>query len=211
MQNILLLQLSGLAVLSLDDPIMEADRTIPKSDIEAEGVDALGLYIAHASAKTGPFSPYIVIDKIKCANTANGLAVNPADIEIIVRIHELSHYVSHLGKGILSGKIWNNFHNSDPAKKEKVAQGLTYLWILKFGSEGLLEAFQKLSDNCPDPYRQWQNDLQSKKPHYRNEPKNFAEAWADMAKDLYDSSNRIDFRWFCAGLSVNDVCTAENI
>jgi hypothetical protein len=78
---------------------------------------------------------------------------NREDVGKIVLIHELAHFVTHLGT--ISGTYWDAFSKEESDKKEDVAQEATHLLLRIAGYGHLVQVFDALSQLCPAKYDTW--------------------------------------------------------
>lgn len=128
-------------------------RPCPSSDpedldegIEREGIDFLGLY--------EPKKIRVTLCVCRIRNFASRHGFHLDDVIKIVLIHELAHFVTHLGMS-KSQVYWNGFCKAESETQEEFAQEATYL-LLKVADYGhLVHAFDSLSNHCPPKYNKW--------------------------------------------------------
>jgi hypothetical protein len=115
--------------------------------IARKGFDFLGRYMH------GPSEIIVIlfIHRIKEFSARHGFY--PADVTKIVLIHELGHFVTHLGT--ISGLDWADFSTSEAAEKEVFAQESTHLFLRVAGYGHLVNVFDSMSHLCPKEYDAW--------------------------------------------------------
>lgn len=126
--------------------------------VESKGIDFLGLY-EHGS---GEITVTLFICRIMkfCAR----YGFHQEDVIKIVLIHELAHFVTHLGM-LDSGAYWEKFCEATSEKKEEFAQEATHLLLRVAGYGHLVHVFDSLSTHCPKKYQEWR---EAWKQHLKN-------------------------------------------
>jgi hypothetical protein len=120
--------------------------------LASKGIDFLGLYECGANEIT--VTLYICRILKFCAV----FGFEREDAVKIVLIHELAHFVTHLGTA--SGAYWDAFSKEDSSKKEDVAQEATHLLLRVAGYGHLIQVFDALSQLCPSKYDSWRTTWQ---------------------------------------------------
>lgn len=114
------------------------------------------------------------------------------DVVTTVMIHELSHFVTHLGKSDLS-KCWVAFGKSEPGKPglaetvEDIAQQATNLYLRVASYGQLVQVFDSLSNYCPEEYKTWQNKW---KKHFENKGDSFEMAIEAFRQELREARKK---------------------
>jgi hypothetical protein len=121
-----------------------------------KGIDFLGEYQPSEVIVT------LFICRIREFSAKHGF--HPEDVTKIVLIHELAHYVTHLGISD-TGACWD-FCGAKSESKEDFAQEATHLLLRVAGYGHLVQVFDALSHLCPPKYdtwrTRWQQQLKSK-------------------------------------------------
>lgn len=111
--------------------------------VASKGIDFLGLY-EHGS---GEITVTLFICRIMKFCARHGFHLD--DVVKIVLIHELAHFVTHLGRS-QSGAFWQNFCEATSEEKEEFAQEATHLLLKVAGYGHLVHVFDSLSTHCPE-------------------------------------------------------------
>jgi hypothetical protein len=111
------------------------------------GIDALGRY---DSGKV-----VVILDFGRIAKLCATHGFHREDVVKVVLIHELAHFVTHLGTN--SGACWEGFCDEESEKKEDAAQESTHLLLRVAGYGHLVQVFDALSQLCPSKYNTWRN------------------------------------------------------
>lgn len=157
-------------------------------DLREGGIDTLGRYFPKTSS--------VIIDRKKCEKLDGQFGSPHGTVEKIVLIHELAHFVSHIGIGEPTKRDWRNFENAKSWDVERVAQAFTYLFIRRTEDQVLMNVFARLSAGQSEKYQQWEKDLSTEQV--------FDMAWGKAVIDLWKTSFRISHPdW--EGLSPDDV------
>jgi hypothetical protein len=144
-------------------------------DLKDGGFDTLGKYLPDEST--------VKIDPDKCRKLDNEYGAELGSVELIVLVHELAHFVSHIGVGQPTMRSWVHFKTSKAEDLERVAQAFTYLWIRRRQDSNLMTVFAKMSEHSPRDYRQWEAEL--------CKTEKFETAWGMATIDLWLTSSRI--------------------
>lgn len=129
--------------------------------IASKGLDFLGRY------EYGPSEIVVIlfICRIKEFSAKHGF--HPEDVTQIVLIHELAHFVTHLGTN--SGLLWVDFCESTREEKEAFAQEATHLLLRVAGYGHLVHVFDSLSHLCPCKYNTWRQTWKQRQQSKNND------------------------------------------
>jgi hypothetical protein len=126
-------------------PCAPSDREDLDEGVGSKGIDFLGLYESAEGRVT------LNVCRIRKFSFRHALHLD--DAVKIVLIHELAHYVTHLGTN--SGAYWEDFWKADSREKEEFAQDATHLLLRVAGYGHLVNVFDSLSHLCPKEYNSW--------------------------------------------------------
>lgn len=161
--SILITGLSHICGLEKPENLPEREFAIkpcPKRAVEdidegvlAHGIDFLGLYsLEPAGAKTDETTITLFMCRIRRFAARHGLHFE--DVIRITLIHELGHFVTHVGKSACP-ECWVAFETADPKHVESAAQQATHLYLRVAGYGQLIQVFDTVSSHCPDIYNDW--------------------------------------------------------
>ena len=132
-----------------------AIKPCPKRDIEdidegirEKGIDFLGLY------SSTPASVEITLFMCRIRRFAARYGFHFEDVIKITLIHELAHFVTHLGRSV-DPECWVAFGNAEPKHVETTAQQATHLYLRVAGYGQLVQVFDSVSHHCPEIYNDW--------------------------------------------------------
>jgi hypothetical protein len=113
-----------------------------------KGIDFFGLY----EYQPNEVKVTLFICRIREFSAKHGF--HPEDMTKIVLIHELAHFVTHLGESKCE-KFWAGFCTAESETKEEFAQEATHLLLRVAGYGHLVQVFDALSHLCPPKYDTW--------------------------------------------------------
>jgi hypothetical protein len=138
--------------------------------IEADGIDFLGRY------EYGQDGITVTLNICRIMHFSARHGFQAEDVVKIVLIHELAHFVTHLGTAF--GNYWEDFGKATPEQKEDFAQESTHLLLRVAGYGHLVNVFDAVSHLCPTKYNIWRK------------------AWKERPKKNNDLGVVLcDFRW----------------
>jgi len=137
----------------------DEENTIPvrmsEETNDKKGFEIWGEYSCLKDASSvKSFRPFISIYHLKIAEDSRKNGLEPGLVAQVVLIHEIAHYVTHLGKGD-DGKIWKDFTSEAKGNKEGAAQAATWLYLRKHRKSDALYVFDCLTENAPAEYQGW--------------------------------------------------------
>jgi hypothetical protein len=160
-------------------------KPCPRSDIEdvdegvlTNGIDFFGQYDPDKMEVT------LQICRMRRFATRHGFHLE--DVLTIVVIHELAHFVTHLGKSD-SSKCWVEFGKSEPETVEDIAQQATNLYLRVASYGQLVQVFYSLSDYCPEKYNTWRDTW---KEHFKNKDSSFETALRNFRQKLCEARKK---------------------
>jgi hypothetical protein len=128
-------------------PCPSPDQDLDRG-IEENGIDFLGRYEHGAEEIT------VKLHICRIVRFCARHGFNREDVIKIVLIHELAHFVTHLGTKE-SEAYWEDFWKPDSGEKEEFAQEATHLLLRVAGYGHLVNVFDALSHLCPPRYNTW--------------------------------------------------------
>jgi hypothetical protein len=126
-------------------------RTDPEDldeGIESKGIDFLGRY------EYGLKEVVVILHICRIVKFCARHRFDREDVIKIVLIHELAHFVTHLGESTC-GKFWGGFCTAESETKEEFAQEATHLLLRVAGYGHLVHVFDAASHLCPQKYNTW--------------------------------------------------------
>jgi hypothetical protein len=124
--------------------------------IEKNGIDFLG----HYEHQLNDITVTLYVCRIMKFCARHGF--QREDAIKIVLIHELAHFVTHVGMSN-SGAYWEDFWKPDSGEKEELAQEATHLLLRVAGYVHLVNVFDSLSYLCPAEYNAWRGRWKQEK------------------------------------------------
>jgi hypothetical protein len=124
----------------------------PPSDLDLdegladESIDFLGLY--------EPAKCLVTLQVCRIRNIAFRHGFHIEDVIKVVLIHELAHFVTHLGMSKCQ-LYWEGFCDAKSETLEDFAQEATHLVLRVAGYDHLVHVFDSLSHLCPPKYDIW--------------------------------------------------------
>jgi hypothetical protein len=145
--------------------------------IASKGIDFLGRYKYESSE----IVVILFIRRIKEFSAEH--CFHPQDVTKIVLIHELAHFVTHLGTD--SGRYWADFseRTSTFEEKEAFAQEATHLLLRMAGYDHLVHVFDSLSHLCSQEYNDWRRTWKQPQKSKNN---NFDGVLEDLREKIRD-------------------------
>lgn len=156
-------------------------KPCPRPDIEdlgEEGIDFFGRY--------DPEEREVTLKICRMRRFATRYGFHFEDVLTIVMIHELAHFVTHLGKAD-SSECWVEFGKSEPGTVEDIAQQATNLYLRVASYGQLVQVFDSLSNYCPKKYNTWQDKW---KEHFKGRDGSFKTAIRDFRKELCEARKK---------------------
>jgi hypothetical protein len=161
-------------------------KPCPRSDIEdvdeglsTKGIDFFGQY--------DPEEMVVTLQMCRMRRFATRHGFHLEDVLTIVVIHELAHFVTHLGKSD-SSKCWVAFGKPEPAETvEDIAQQATNLYLRVASYGQLVQVFDSLSEYCPKKYKTWRDTW---KKHFKNKDSSFETALRNFRQELCEARKK---------------------
>jgi hypothetical protein len=139
--------------------------------VKSKGIDFLGLY--------EPNKVTVTLNICRIVKFCARHGFQREDVIKIVLIHELAHFVTHLGKTECEVN-WEDFSNPK-SEAEEFAQEATHLLLRAAGYGYLVHVFESLSPLCPPQYNKWQDKWRETWKRLMN---NLGEVLQDFQKRL---------------------------
>jgi hypothetical protein len=187
-----LIIISGLSqICELEKPENLPDKKFrikpcPLSEIEdvhegvsTRGIDFFGQY--------DPEEMTVTLQMCLMKRFAGSHGFHLEDVLTIVLIHELAHFVTHLGVSD-SANRWVAFENRELIEAvEDIAQQATnlYLRVARYGP--LVQVFESLSIYSPRPYQTWRDAWMN---HFRNKDASFQTAIRDFQHEVREARKK---------------------
>ena len=127
-----------------------SEERINREVFKEKGFEALGTYHALEA------DPFITLYRNAIQEYSQEHDLDPNLVTKVVLIHELAHYITHLGNAPVGG-IWKNFSNASQNDKEGTAQVATWLFLRKYGHNDEMTVFNKITSTAPPEYKKWKN------------------------------------------------------
>jgi hypothetical protein len=115
--------------------------------VKSKGIDFLGLY--------EPNKVTVTLNICRIVKLCARHGFQREDVIKIVLIHELAHFVTHLGTTECKAH-WEDFCKAE-SEAEEFAQEATHLLLRAAGYGYLVHVFESLSPLCPPQYNKWQD------------------------------------------------------
>jgi hypothetical protein len=115
--------------------------------VESQGVDFLGRY------ENGLNAIMATLNICRIVRFCARHGFHREDVIKIVLIHELAHFVTHVGMN--SEAYWEDFSKATSERKEDFAQEATHLLLRVAGYDHLVLVFDSISNHCDKKYGTW--------------------------------------------------------
>jgi hypothetical protein len=191
--SILIAGLSHVCGLEQPDNLPEKEFIIkpcPKRGIEEidegvaqHGIDFLGQYSPAPREKETEEST-IKLCMCRMRRFATRHALHFEDVITITLIHELAHFVTHVGKSDFP-ECWLEFRKAGAAEDvESTAQQATHLYLRIAGYGYLVQVFDYVSHKCPKVYNDWREKWKNQTKLPGSPARHFRAALEDFQKEL---------------------------
>jgi hypothetical protein len=141
-------------------PCPSSDTEDVDEGIWSQGIDFLGRYEYEPNEIT------VKLHICRIMRFCGRHGFHREDVIKIVLIHELAHFVTHLGTK--ESAYWEGFCRAEAEEREDFAQEATHLLLRVAGYDHLVNVFDALSQLCPAKYNTWR---QSWKQHLKKKDK----------------------------------------